>query len=307
MRPEKTIIHIATGIFLLLFLIPAGLAAPDYTIAYTVSIKEDRSAVWQVEYRTLLTTDDDEIAFETYAKDIDTVYLPQFKELMQHSVAQASVATSRHMDATDFSANAVVQTSPTGKYGVVTYAFTWTGFAKAGKNLTIGDAFAGGLYLTKDASLIIRYPVGYTVVSVDPLPSQEHDELIWYGQQSFGAGEPRIVLEPAGFPIIPAAGGVIVLVIVLIGVVIFYRYRKQSGSYDEPDAAPVPLSEAEILNLEERIIQTIKAAGGEMYQAEIVKNLGLPKSTISTVLNTLHEQGLIIKIKKGRENLIRLT
>jgi uncharacterized membrane protein len=306
MRSEKTVIHIATVMLLLLVLIPAGLAAPEYTITYSVTITGDGAATWQVEYRTLLATDDDEIAFDTYAKDIDTIYLPQFKELMLSSVAQASVATSRHMDATDFSANAVVQASPTGKYGVITYAFTWTGFAKPGKGLTIGDAFAGGLYLTKDATLIVRYPVGYSVVSVDPAPHQDRNELIWYGQQSFGAGEPRIVLEPAAFPILPLAGGIFVLAIILIGGLIFYRHRKQSVSFEDSDSAQVSLSEAEIMSLEERVLQIIRSAGGEMYQSEIVKNLGLPKSTVSTVLNALHERGIIIKVKKGRENLIRL-
>ena len=58
--------------------------------------------------------------------------------------------------------------------------------------------------------------------------------------------------------------------------------------------------------MEEKIIQLLKASGGEQYQSEIVKNLGLPKSTVSATLNDLHQRGIIQKIKKGRENLIRL-
>ena len=75
---------------------------------------------------------------------------------------------------------------------------------------------------------------------------------------------------------------------------------------DEPDSVTVPLSDEEILSLEEKIIQLLKASGGEQYQSEIVKNLGLPKSTVSATLNDLHKRGIIQKIKKGRENLIRL-
>jgi uncharacterized membrane protein len=48
-------------------------------------------------------------------------------------------------------------------------------------------------------------------------------------------------------------------------------------------------------------------SGGEMYQSDIVKNLGLPKSTVSTALNDLHAKKIILKVKKGRENLIRLA
>jgi uncharacterized membrane protein len=89
--------------------------------------------------------------------------------------------------------------------------------------------------------------------------------------------------------------------------VIKKRRRSQPGEPDEPDVATVPLSEADLVSLEERIVQLLKASGGEQYQSEIVKNLGLPKSTVSATLNDLHRRGVIQKVKKGRENLIRLT
>ena len=60
------------------------------------------------------------------------------------------------------------------------------------------------------------------------------------------------------------------------------------------------------VSLEERIVQLLRANGGEQFQSEIVKVLGMPKSTVSSTLNDLHRRGLIQKIKKGRENLIRL-
>jgi uncharacterized membrane protein len=75
---------------------------------------------------------------------------------------------------------------------------------------------------------------------------------------------------------------------------------------DEPDSAVVLLSDAEMLSLEEKIVQLLKTSNGEQYQSDIVKNLGLPKSTVSATLNDLHKRGIIQKIKKGRENLIRL-
>ena len=73
-----------------------------------------------------------------------------------------------------------------------------------------------------------------------------------------------------------------------------------------PDDHAYPLSEADRVSLEERIVQLIRANGGEQFQSEIVKVLGMPKSTVSSTLNDLHRRGLIQKIKKGRENLIRL-
>ena len=75
--------------------------------------------------------------------------------------------------------------------------------------------FAGGMYLAKDHTLIIRYPPGYTVSLAEPAPDQVRDGLIWYGQRSFGAGEPRLVFERSAFPYLPVLfGGVLVLIVI---------------------------------------------------------------------------------------------
>jgi len=278
---------------------------PDSSITYTITIKEDGTANWHVEYRTLLASDEDVRAFDSYTKNVSLTYLPQFQDLMQRSAAQAAAATSRPMEITDFAGDAVIQTTPTGRYGVVYYSFSWKNFAKTGTDLAIGDAFAGGLYLAKDNTLVIRYPSGYTVSGAEPAPDQVRDGLIWYGQRSFGAGEPRLVFEKPGFPWLPVLLGGLLCVILLGGLYVVLAKRR-SPQPVEADDPPVTLSETELFSLEERVIQLLKTSGGEQYQSEIVKNLGLPKSTVSATLNDLHQRGVIQKIKKGRENLIRL-
>lgn len=280
-------------------------ALTDSSITYTITIAEDGAASWHVEYRTLLADDEDSAAFDSYAKDVPSTYLPQFQDLMQSSAAQAAAATSRPMEISDFTGDAVVQTTPTGRYGMVYYSFSWKKFAKTGTVLTIGDAFAGGLYLAKDNTLIIRYPADYTVSVAEPAPDQVRDGLIWYGQRSFGAGEPRLVFEKSGMSLLTAVlgAGLVVIMIAVLAVIIAKRHRTASSQQDE---VPVGLSEAELISLEEKIIQLLKTSGGEQYQSEIVKNLGLPKSTVSATLNDLHQRGIIQKVKKGRENLIRL-
>jgi uncharacterized membrane protein len=280
---------------------------PDSSITYMISVGEDGTGIWHVEYRTLLTSDEDVDVFDNYSKNVSYIYLPQFQDLMQRSAAQAAAATSRKMEITDFSGDAVIQTSPTGRYGVVYYSFSWKGFAKTGDELTIGDALAGGLYLAKDHTLIIQYPAGYSVSLAEPAPDQVRDGLIWYGQRSFGAGEPRLVFERSGFPWLPVLLGSVLVLIVIAGLFLVIKKRRRSEEPDEPEVLGVPLSEADLFSLEERIIQLLKASGGEQYQSEIGKNLGLPKSTVSASLNDLHRRGVIQKVKKGRENLIRLT
>ncbi len=293
----------------LLIIIPviAGAAPvpPDSSITYTITLKEDGTANWHVEYRTLLAADEDVRAFDSYTKNVSFTYLPQFQDLMQRSAAQAAAATSRPMEITDFAGDTVIQTTPTGRYGVVYYSFSWKNFAKTGTDLAIGDAFAGGMYLAKDNTLVIRYPSGYTVSAAEPAPDQVRDGLIWYGQRSFGAGEPRLVFEKPGFPWLPVLLGGLSGVIILAGLYVVLSKRRSPEPVEDDDP-PVMLSETELLSLEERIIQLLKTSGGEQYQSEIVKNLGLPKSTVSATLNDLHKRGIIQKVKRGRENLIRL-
>lgn len=295
------------SIILCAIVTPAAAAtSPAYTITYTISLKDDGSAIWQVDYRAPLVTDEDIAAFNEYADNIDSDYLPQIKELMEHSASQAAAATSRYMEIRNVSGTAVIQTAPTGRYGVILFTFTWEGFARPDTEYVAGDAFAGGMYLPKDATLIIRAPPGYTVKEVIPQPDQDYDGLTWFGVRSFGTGEPHVVFERQ-----PASGIGIAAILVLVTAVIIigvflYRRRKVPDVTDEPeDAAPL-LSDGEKLSLREQIIQLVRAHGGEMFQSEIVTALGLPKSTVSAALNELHAQGAIVKVKKGRENLIRL-
>ena len=101
-------------------------------------------------------------------------------------------------------------------------------------------------------------------------------------------------------------GSGVVFVIVLGAVYDFAKKRSRKPEPDDPEETANPLPESDLIGLEERIIRLLKSTGGEQYQSEIVKNLGLPKSTVSATLNDLHQRGMILKIKKGRENLIRL-
>jgi hypothetical protein len=299
-------------IIALLCILPAVSAAsvPEYSTGYTITIREDGSALWNVEYRTPLATDNDLNSFTNYSRDLNAVYLPELKDLMQRSAAQAAQGTSRPMEVNNFTGNAFVQTSPTGKFGLVTYTFTWTNFARPDGGLTLGDAFAGGLYLAQDNTLIIRYPAGYTVASAEPAPDQTNDGLVWYGLRSFGPGQPQVTLTKPALPLLPLVV-VPVIGILIIAAYLVYRRRVPIPDTDETDEPEGPsvivLSEADMFSLEEKIQKILVANGGEQYQSRIVKDLGLPKSTVSSALNILHKKGIIQKVKKGRENLIRLV
>ena len=280
-------------ILLSLFASTAAFAQENgYKITYTINIDSNGAGIWHVEYRTPLVSKDDFDAFENYTLQLKSVHLTEFKELMIRSVSEAANATSRKMIAGGFAGDAEVQTAPTGTYGVVRYSFTWTNFAEidSNKNIKIGDVFVGGLYLSKDNTLIIKYPSDYTVKEVTPQPDEKKDGLVWYGLRSFRAGEPSISLLRTYSPWIQY---VIIVFMVLLAAGA-YVYARES------------ITGVELLDLEDRILKILKERGGSMYQSDIGKQLGLPKSTVSSALNELHSKNIIQKIKKGRENLIRL-
>jgi hypothetical protein len=295
---SRNLINLAVILLLCISLAGTAAAQNDYKITYMINIKDDGTALWNVEYRTLLVTNDDVNSFENYTQQLNSTHLNEFKGLMQKSASEAAVATSRGMVATDFAADAAIQSTPTGEYGVVHYSFRWTNFASVDSNINIGDVFIGGLYLSKDNTLIIQYPSGFAVEEVTPQPDETHDGLIWYGLRSFGAGEPRIILSKTQFPWISIATAA--FIIVLLGVFIYMRKR------GVPKEIAGNITETEMIDLEERIIRLLKDNGRPLYQSEIVRKLDLPKSTVSSALNELNNKNLIIKIKKGRENLIRL-
>lgn len=75
----------------------------------------------------------------------------------------------------------------------------------------------------------------------------------------------------------------------------------------DTEVTQLPVMTREFLGYEERIEQYLLKVGGQAYQSEIVKESGLSKSKISMVLADMNEKGRIIKMKKGKENIIRLV
>jgi uncharacterized membrane protein len=297
-------------IFLLLAHVTSAATETDYKITYTINVNEGGNAVWYVEYRTPLVSKEDFDSFENYTKQLDSVYLNEFKELMQRSVSEAANATSRKMAAGGFTGDAKVESAPTGTFGVVHYSFTWVNFAKLDpdKNLNIGDIFVGGLYLSKDNTLIIQYPSGYTIERAEPQPDQMRDGMVvWYGLRTFNAGEPAIILSRPSSSWMPP----VIAISVIFIIAAFVYMRKARGKNAEIDAAVGPvaetLTEADMMDVRERIVKLLNESGGSLYQSEIGKKLDIPRSTVSAALNQLHDKKIIQKVKKGRENLIRLV
>jgi len=70
------------------------------------------------------------------------------------------------------------------------------------------------------------------------------------------------------------------------------------------DAAGSPVTEAELLSDEDRVLRLLEENGGRMKQVDIVEETEWSKSKVSMLLSDMAEEGEISKLRVGRENII---
>lgn len=172
---------------------------PD-TVRILVSIREDGTAEWRVEYRLELDDENRTAAFESLEADVENdtgTYEAEFRALMQPSVDQAANATGRAMALRNVSVATSREIAP--PTGVVAYAFEWTAFAaRDDGRLLVGDAISG-FYVSEETILRIEWPDGYAAADVTPTPDERSEGGVeWHGRTAFGSEEPRLTVAPSG-------------------------------------------------------------------------------------------------------------
>lgn len=308
-------------LILFVFLLLGAHAAGAESII-TVEVNESGNAYWTMEKRIPLTKPEINEwegmlkAGQNLSKYRD---IAEFKDLMNLFIGSAQNFSNRPMEVEKFNISYDTVETMSGGFGIIRYSFWWMNFSRTDSGrIFVGDAFPEGLALSSDSVLVVRIPEGYDVMSVSPNSDRrEGNGLIWEGSlyHSFGKGEPSLVLQRT-WGILPMI--LVPLVILVAGAVIFWK-RRQSRYKIESESAPINTMETEPeptipipyseddLGDEEMIVQFLTRSGGQAYQSDIVKERGLSKSKISIVLAKMKEEGKIIKIKKGKENLIRLV
>lgn len=164
----------------------------------------------------------------------------------------------------------------------------------------------------------------------------------WSGETDFEDGHPRVSLEPAAADSDAGSGSdneatgdgtpmdtrwlglLVVLTAGGVGAIVAWRRYRPVGNDDgggsasvdsEPtDRSPAedsainsaPLSEAELMTDEDRVVTLIKQNGGRMKQVNIVEETGWSKSKVSMLLSEMEMEGTISKLRVGRENIISL-
>ncbi len=325
------------SIFLVLWVYAAGAES-----IITVDVNESGSALWTMEKRVPLTKPEIN-EWESAIKAGQNISryrdIAEFGDMINLFLRSAKNVSNRSMEVEEVNISYDTVKTLSGGFGIIRYSFRWMNFSRTDSDkIFIGDAFSEGMVLSTDNVLVIKIPDGYEVKSVSPnFDKRDGNRLIWDGTtyRNFDKGEPALVLLRTGKSLV--AWHIVAAFVVLIsgGLVILWKRRRGGGAYKAGsdadlssgiDGAPVYSEEKDTqpykaenamtalpeltevdLRDEEMIEKFLIKSGGQAYQSDIVKESRLSKSKISMVLAGMKEEGRILKIKKGKENLIRLV
>lgn len=325
----------------------AAAAAPETDNTVTrIAVRANGDARWTVRIRTRLASESDVEDYEAFQRRFrnDTAqYRDPFAERIRAVVADAAEATGREMIARNVTASTSIQELPR-RWGVVSFTFTWTNFArKEGPALVVGDAFEGGLLLAENDTLVVVAPPDHVVDGdgVDPEPdASEDDAVTWEGQRDFGDSRPRVRLVPAttrtptrsptgsggaGLGTIAPLG---LLAALALGGGAFLLWRRngtddtgndadgqggsgreggpgvEGGHVDPDDAIAAPRDDRPMLTDGEKVERLVADAGGRMKQAAVAEELGWSDSKTSRVVSRLVDDDRVEKLRVGRENVL---
>lgn len=297
-----------------------------------IEVAADGDATWVLQVRTRLA-DDDAVegyeAFQASFRENRSAYLDPYRSRMGSLVADAGNRTGRSMDARNFTASTTIQTVPR-RWGVVTYEFTWTNFARQrGDALLVGDVFENGMFIAENDTLQLVAPEGHVATSVEPEPDERGEErLVWTGRRDFAHEQPGATFEPAadrpssgdelgnGLVVGGLLGGLAVLAAVGFAYRTYGGGLGDRGGPDDPEPAADAAEStsttedaepAEIVSDEERVRRLLAEAGGRRKQSEIVEEVDWSKSKVSRVIARLEDEGVVSKVRIGRENVVELT
>ncbi|MEM1597183.1 MAG: helix-turn-helix domain-containing protein [Pyrobaculum sp.] len=102
----------------------------------------------------------------------------------------------------------------------------------------------------------------------------------------------------------------VVLLVIQVAVVLFAAYTGRrrlkkliNNAQNNTEVEPV---EEDLPDVDKAILKLLAERQGVVYQSEIIKELGLPKSTVHKALRRLSEGGYVEIQKRGRLNVVIL-
>ncbi|ELZ29475.1 hypothetical protein C475_02463 [Halosimplex carlsbadense 2-9-1] len=307
---------------------------PD-VVVLRAAVEEDGTAAWTAEFRVRLDDENTTAAFESVQADVRenaSSFTSQFATGMSRTVASAENSTGREMALSNVTVTATRERLPQ-EYGVLTYRFRWANFAATdGDRLRVGDSLSG-LFLDRESSLVLSWPVGYERQSATPEPDATgNGSVTWRGPVDFGPNEPRAVAAPAGggLPTTALAGLLVVLVAAVAGGGLLYRSRSSDDGAAAGGAAATADSDrgasdtetadestegdretreqppAELLSNEEKVVRLLEDNGGRVKQQQIAGEFDWTDAKTSQVVGNLRDEDAIETFRIGRENVVAL-
>ncbi|MEM1540401.1 MAG: MarR family transcriptional regulator [Candidatus Bathyarchaeia archaeon] len=265
---------------------------------YKIQLGSDGSAVWEIIYAA-------ESSFSYKAIQNFTANLTTLVERVEEKCG-------RKMDVWIDEINII----PQNNYVLVKFRFYWKNFSRIeGSKIIVGDVFqVEGFfsYLLGDGALSLIYPQEYVVASATPKPDEINDSLKilkWLSAEKFSSQHPSITLTRESASYAFSEFFVIFIPIASLGIALFFafylynRWRKAERTPIEPPFHAHPV----VKNSEGEIIRALKAAGGRLYQSQIVEKCGFSKAKTSQLLKALERRGVIKRQKKGRDKIVILA
>lgn len=292
-----------------------------------IDVQADGSARWTVQIRTRLDSAarvEEYQAFQDRFRKGSAQYLAVFRDRMRGVVANAENVTGREMHAVDFVASTSIQEVPR-RWGVVSYEFTWEGFADAANgSVDVGDVFEGGFFIAENDTLQIDAPDGYAIQTVEPEPaSRDNGVVSWTGRVDFADRHPRVVfVTGSGAGQGSTAGWIggdgswwllLAVAALLTAVGVAFAWRRRSGAEpavaveSAPPGSGTATADASVLTDEERVRRLLEANDGRVRQAAVAEELDWSASKTSRVVGDMVEDGTVEKLQLGRENLLELA
>ncbi len=298
-------------VFFFIFLVVWAQAAGAQSII-SIELQPNGDALWTMETQFPLINQTDIDDWEEFLQAGQTGNQQEINDFMKRIdwfLLSAQKFSGRNMNAENFNISYDIARTPSSSYGLILYSFEWRNFSRSesGK-IMIGDAFSEGMLLSQENVLVIKIPDGYDIEKASPnFDKRDGNRLIWDGTlyRNFGKGEPGLVLsrsESGSSWLIPV---VVLILLAGAGYMLVMKKRSKDTKTDN-NAVPENLV-LEDLKYEEKIERFLLSSGGQASQSDIIKEIGLSKSRVSTILSQMKEKGQIIKIKNGSGNLIRIA
>jgi DNA-binding MarR family transcriptional regulator len=265
-------------------------------VEYKVQIGSDGSAVLDVT----------QLAESGFSYNTIQVFTTNFTILVE----KAEEKCGRQMNAWIEEVNII----PQNNYVLVKYKLMWKNFSRfENSKIIVGDVFQVEnffSYLFGDGAIYFSYPPEYDLTSAIPKPDEADYSLRtlkWLSAERFSSQNPNIfftksssdmfletVLMYAIPPFLSAA---------LLFTLFYFKRRKRIEKVIEPESS----QHIEVENAEEKVIRTIRAAGGCLYQSQIAEQCKFSKAKTSQLLSALEKRGIIRRQKRGRDKVVVLA